>query len=122
MKEWSFEGLMEQIAVRSSIKKMRGGESETDRERERDRGRDAAKLAQFCPHPTLPLDRQTDTTTPQHVHATSDRLIAPAAPENLFLRGSVLRNTAWAKGVVVYAGHESKIMLNNRGAAMKRSR
>eukprot|EP00052_Salpingoeca_macrocollata_P021823 m.187947 g.187947 ORF g.187947 m.187947 type:complete len:1126 (-) comp21635_c1_seq3:101-3478(-) len=50
-----------------------------------------------------------------------ERVIAPVSIDNLFLRGSVLRNTAWVKGVVVYAGHESKIMLNNRGAASKRS-
>jgi len=38
------------------------------------------------------------------------------------LRGCELKNTAWAVGVVVYAGRETKAMLNNAGAPKKRSR
>nr|BAF00641.1 ATPase [Arabidopsis thaliana] len=43
-------------------------------------------------------------------------------PSNIILRGCELKNTAWALGVVVYAGGETKAMLNNSGAPSKRSR
>lgn len=43
-------------------------------------------------------------------------------PSNIVLRGCELKNTAWALGVVVYAGRETKAMLNSSGAQSKRSR
>ncbi|KAJ0892940.1 putative P-type phospholipid transporter [Helianthus annuus] len=43
-------------------------------------------------------------------------------PSNIILRGCVIKNTDWAVGVVVYAGRETKAMLNNSGAPSKRSR
>uniref|UniRef100_A0A0D6QTP4 Phospholipid-transporting ATPase n=1 Tax=Araucaria cunninghamii TaxID=56994 RepID=A0A0D6QTP4_ARACU len=43
-------------------------------------------------------------------------------PSNIVLRGCELKNTAWIVGVVVYAGQETKVMLNNSGAPSKRSR
>ncbi|CAN6866872.1 unnamed protein product [Brassica oleracea] len=43
-------------------------------------------------------------------------------PSNIILRGCELKNTEWALGVVVYAGGETKAMLNNSGAPSKRSR
>lgn len=43
-------------------------------------------------------------------------------PSNIILRGCELKNTAWAIGVSVYAGRETKAMLNNSGAPSKRSR
>ncbi|XP_018420457.1 PREDICTED: probable phospholipid-transporting ATPase VD [Nanorana parkeri] len=42
--------------------------------------------------------------------------------ENLLLRGCVVRNTEAVIGIVVYAGHETKTMLNNSGPRYKRSR
>ncbi|KAG8453638.1 hypothetical protein GDO86_000320 [Hymenochirus boettgeri] len=42
--------------------------------------------------------------------------------QNLLLRGCVVRNTESIVGVVVYAGHETKTMLNNSGPRYKRSR
>lgn len=41
---------------------------------------------------------------------------------NIVLRGCELKNTAWAVGVVVYAGRETKAMLNSSGAPSKRSK
>ncbi|KAF4674073.1 hypothetical protein FOL47_009752 [Perkinsus chesapeaki] len=35
--------------------------------------------------------------------------------DNLLLRGCTLKNTPWAIGVVVYAGHESRFMISNHG-------
>ncbi|KAK4384521.1 Phospholipid-transporting ATPase 1, partial [Sesamum angolense] len=43
-------------------------------------------------------------------------------PSNVILRGCELKNTDWAIGVAVYAGRETKAMLNNSGAPSKRSR
>uniref|UniRef100_A0A8D2PQ20 ATPase phospholipid transporting 10B (putative) n=1 Tax=Zosterops lateralis melanops TaxID=1220523 RepID=A0A8D2PQ20_ZOSLA len=42
--------------------------------------------------------------------------------ENLLLRGCTIRNTEAVVGIVIYAGHETKAMLNNRGPRYKRSR
>uniref|UniRef100_A0A8C0HJM4 ATPase phospholipid transporting 10D (putative) n=1 Tax=Chelonoidis abingdonii TaxID=106734 RepID=A0A8C0HJM4_CHEAB len=42
--------------------------------------------------------------------------------ENLLLRGCTIRNTEAIVGIVVYAGHETKAMLNNSGPHYKRSK
>lgn len=49
---------------------------------------------------------------------------APAValgPDQILLRGAALRNTAWAFGVVIYTGHDSKLMRNSTAAPLKRS-
>ncbi|XP_044218803.1 phospholipid-transporting ATPase VB [Thunnus albacares] len=45
-----------------------------------------------------------------------------AGIESLLLRGCTVRNTDHAVGFVVYAGHETKTMLNNNGPRYKRSK
>ncbi|XP_053284622.1 phospholipid-transporting ATPase VB isoform X1 [Pleuronectes platessa] len=45
-----------------------------------------------------------------------------AGLESLLLRGCTVRNTDHAVGFVVYAGHETKSMLNNNGPRYKRSK
>ncbi|XP_047272952.1 phospholipid-transporting ATPase VB isoform X4 [Homo sapiens] len=42
--------------------------------------------------------------------------------ESLLLRGCTIRNTEMAVGIVIYAGHETKAMLNNSGPRYKRSK
>uniref|UniRef100_A0A671NEK1 Phospholipid-transporting ATPase n=1 Tax=Sinocyclocheilus anshuiensis TaxID=1608454 RepID=A0A671NEK1_9TELE len=42
--------------------------------------------------------------------------------DSLLLRGCTVRNTDDAAGIVVYAGHETKSMLNNSGPRYKRSK
>uniref|UniRef100_A0AAQ4P098 Phospholipid-transporting ATPase n=1 Tax=Gasterosteus aculeatus aculeatus TaxID=481459 RepID=A0AAQ4P098_GASAC len=42
--------------------------------------------------------------------------------DNLLLRGCTVRNTEEAVGIVIYAGHETKAMLNNNGPRYKRSK
>lgn len=51
---------------------------------------------------------------------TNKRL--PMSSDNLLLRGSSLRNTEWVIGFVVYAGHQTKIMMNSTGARFKKSK
>lgn len=43
----------------------------------------------------------------------------PVATENLLLRECLLKNTDFVEGIVIYAGHETKAMLNNGGPRYK---
>lgn len=38
----------------------------------------------------------------------------PLDPSKLLLRGAQLRNTSWIYAIVVFTGHETKLMLNSR--------
>ncbi|KAG5863820.1 hypothetical protein JTB14_001064 [Gonioctena quinquepunctata] len=42
-------------------------------------------------------------------------------PDQLLLRGAILRNTSWIFGIVIYTGHETKLMRNSTLAPLKRS-
>nr|XP_004658901.2 phospholipid-transporting ATPase VD [Jaculus jaculus] len=53
-------------------------------------------------------------------HPNKDRV--GLSKENLLLRGCTIRNTEAVVGIVVYAGHETKAMLNNSGPRYKRSK
>ncbi|KAJ4753772.1 Phospholipid-transporting ATPase [Rhynchospora pubera] len=55
-------------------------------------------------------------------HLEIDESRVSLGPSNIVLRCCELKNTEWAIGVVVYAGNETKAMLNNSGAPSKRSR
>lgn len=55
-------------------------------------------------------------------YAELDDKQLPLGPTNIILRGCELKNTSWAIGVAVYAGQETKVMLNSAGAQSKRSR
>ena len=35
---------------------------------------------------------------------------APLGPDQVLLRGAQLRNTQWVVGIIVYTGHDSKLM------------
>ncbi|XP_026671394.1 probable phospholipid-transporting ATPase VA isoform X2 [Ceratina calcarata] len=54
------------------------------------------------------------------VHPNGRRV--PVSTENLLLRQCLLKNTDFVEGIVIYAGHETKAMLNNGGPRYKRSR
>ncbi|XP_069677694.1 probable phospholipid-transporting ATPase IA isoform X3 [Periplaneta americana] len=45
----------------------------------------------------------------------------PLGPDQILLRGAMLRNTSWVFGIVVYTGHETKLMKNSTSAPLKRS-
>lgn len=50
-----------------------------------------------------------------YVHHYSLVLLSPAplGPDQVLLRGAQLRNTQWVVGIVVYTGHDSKLMQVN---------
>ncbi|XP_063823158.1 phospholipid-transporting ATPase VA [Ostrinia nubilalis] len=50
-------------------------------------------------------------------HPNGDRV--PLNSENLLLRDCLIKNTDYVEGIVVYAGHETKAMLNNGGPRYK---
>lgn len=43
----------------------------------------------------------------------------PLGPDQLLLRGAMLRNTSWVFGVVVYTGHDTKLLRNSTAAPLK---
>ncbi|KAI9369600.1 hypothetical protein BJX61DRAFT_545418 [Aspergillus egyptiacus] len=45
----------------------------------------------------------------------------PLAPDQLLLRGATLRNTPWVHGIVVFTGHETKLMRNATATPIKRT-
>ncbi|XP_017779873.1 PREDICTED: probable phospholipid-transporting ATPase VD isoform X2 [Nicrophorus vespilloides] len=53
------------------------------------------------------------------LHPSGTRI--PVGTDNLLLRECLLKNTDYVEGIVVYAGHETKAMLNNGGPRYKRS-
>lgn len=45
----------------------------------------------------------------------------PLGPDQLLLRGAQIRNTPWLYGLVVFTGHETKLMRNATAAPIKRT-
>jgi phospholipid-transporting ATPase len=58
------------------------------------------------------MDLITDAGVPKQV---------PLGPDQLLLRGAQIRNTPWAYGIVVFTGHETKLMRNATAAPIKRT-
>ena len=53
---------------------------------------------------------------------SSEANVTPLSVDNVLLRGSTLRNTRWALGLVVFTGGDSKLMKNATSAPTKKSR
>eukprot|EP00834_Sanchytrium_tribonematis_P006644 NODE_509_length_6670_cov_0.463856.p1 type:complete len:1053 gc:universal NODE_509_length_6670_cov_0.463856:3825-667(-) len=45
----------------------------------------------------------------------------PLGPEQMLLRGCQLRNTKWIQGMIIFTGHETKLMRNATSAPIKRT-
>ena len=58
------------------------------------------------------------TLTP---HAGGAEKEIPLNPDQLLLRGATLRNTPWIQGLVVFTGHETKLMRNATATPIKRT-
>ncbi|XP_065355630.1 probable phospholipid-transporting ATPase IA isoform X1 [Calliphora vicina] len=50
-----------------------------------------------------------------------DKQSVSLGPDQILQRGAVLRNTSWIFGIVVYTGHDTKLMKNSTSAPLKRS-
>jgi len=84
--------------------------------------------------PTPELQRFTGvltipTTTPQSPKSGDEEVIYPEGEKsiplsvnNLLLRGSILRNTEWVIGVVIYTGSDTKVILGSGKTPSKRSK
>jgi len=59
---------------------------------------------------------------PWDPHGEPREMSEPIGIDNLLLRGCHLRNTEWALGVVVFTGHDTKIMMNAGITPSKRAR
>ena len=79
-------------------------------------GRTAGRLKSEQPNSSLYTYEATLTT---HLAAGEKEL--PLNPDQLLLRGATLRNTPWIHGVVVFTGHETKLMRNATATPIKRT-
>jgi phospholipid-transporting ATPase len=60
------------------------------------------------------------TLTLQAVAGRSEKEL-PLQPDQLLLRGATLRNTPWIHGIVVFTGHETKLMRNATATPIKQT-
>lgn len=58
----------------------------------------------------------------QEVHGAEKDMSEPISIDNMLLRGCNLRNTDWVLGIVVFTGHDTKIMMNAGITPSKRAR
>ncbi|PHH88849.1 hypothetical protein CDD83_6975 [Cordyceps sp. RAO-2017] len=59
---------------------------------------------------------------PGYADDDPEEMTEPITIDNLLLRGCNLRNTEWVLGVVIFTGHETKIMMNAGITPSKRAR
>jgi phospholipid-transporting ATPase len=47
-----------------------------------------------------------------HMQADGQEKTVPMGPDQMLLRGAQIRNTPWVYGIIVTAGHQTKLMKN----------
>lgn len=57
-----------------------------------------------------------------NIYLESAEQLEPIQSDQILLRGAQLRNTEWIYGLVIYSGHDSKLLQNASRAPLKRSR
>ena len=57
-----------------------------------------------------------------NIQLKSAEQLEPIQSDQILLRGAQLRNTEWIYGLVIYSGHDSKLLQNASRAPLKRSR
>uniref|UniRef100_A0AAR2LBC4 Phospholipid-transporting ATPase n=1 Tax=Pygocentrus nattereri TaxID=42514 RepID=A0AAR2LBC4_PYGNA len=87
----------------------------------------------MCYIETSNLDGETNLKIRQGLQITSEikdidslmrlsgRMELPLGPDQILLRGAQLRNTQWVHGIVVYTGHDTKLMQNSTRPPLKLS-
>lgn len=93
---------------------------EKEKEREKDKDKEGLSFSSFSG--LIRCERPNRNIYGFHANMEIDGKRVSLGPSNIILRGCELKNTAWAVGVAVYAGRETKVMLNSSGAPSKRSR
>ncbi|KAK9454092.1 hypothetical protein V1511DRAFT_489049 [Dipodascopsis uninucleata] len=91
----------------------------------RDCERAAFIIESEAPHPNLYSYSgviRWSQRDPERPEVPPQEMAEPISINNLLLRGCSLRNTEWVIGVVMFTGHETKIMLNAGETPTKRSR
>ncbi|KAF3768776.1 hypothetical protein M406DRAFT_62832 [Cryphonectria parasitica EP155] len=58
----------------------------------------------------------------QNVNGSPRQMSEPVTIDNVLLRGCNVRNTEWVLGVVLFTGHDTKIMMNAGATPSKRAR
>uniref|UniRef100_A0A8C7VZF1 Phospholipid-transporting ATPase n=1 Tax=Oncorhynchus mykiss TaxID=8022 RepID=A0A8C7VZF1_ONCMY len=81
----------------------------------------------MCYIETSNLDGETNLKIRQvkvlnsSTHTQTHQTPIPLGPEQILLRGARLRNTQWVNGMVVYTGHDTKLMQNSTRPPLKLS-
>ncbi|KAG6335478.1 hypothetical protein ID866_3606 [Astraeus odoratus] len=71
---------------------------------------------------TVECDRPDSNMYKLHAAVSRNKEKSPVDLQMVLLRGTILRNTDWVIGVVLFTGVDTKIVLNSGGTPSKRSR
>jgi phospholipid-translocating ATPase len=71
---------------------------------------------------TIDCDRPDTNMFKLNASVKIGREVVPSDVQNVLLRGTILRNTEWVIGIVLYTGEDTKIVLNSGGTPSKRSK
>jgi phospholipid-translocating ATPase len=91
----------------------------------RDCERAEFRIESEAPHPNLYKYNGAihwEQTVPGYEDDAPEDMTEPITIDNLLLRGCHLRNTEWILGVVVFTGHDTRIMMNAGITPSKRAR